>query len=154
LNFLKIEPWDPKNNNDRSSSGGSEKGEVLLRVVLTPRYFSRTQPARLWKASCLQTICSWFDNPPQKVVPRSWVSRSASHFSHRNLTPLKSLQSCHGTSQTHIFLVVQAVRVHQHTGAANLPTPFLPTAFPLSGMSTRPLQPAKRFRLRIADSML
>jgi len=45
---------------------GSEKGEALLRGVLTLRFVSHAQPARLWKAGCLQIICSWFGNPPQK----------------------------------------------------------------------------------------
>ena len=43
-----------------------EKGEVLLRGVLTLRFASHAQPARLWIIVVLQMICSWFGNPPQK----------------------------------------------------------------------------------------
>jgi len=70
---------------------GSEKGEVLLRGVLTLRYSSHTQPARLWKAACLHMICSWFDNPPPKVITGSRISRSASPFSQlRKITGVKA----------------------------------------------------------------
>ena len=50
----------------RSTGWCSEKGEVLLRGVLTLRFVSHAQPARLWKAGCLQIICSWFGNPPKR----------------------------------------------------------------------------------------
>ena len=39
-----------------------------------------------WNAACQVSICAvaawWFDNPHQKVVPRSRIPRSTSHFSH------------------------------------------------------------------------
>ena len=61
----------------------SEKGEVLLRGVGTLRYLlilSKNSP-------CQVPICAvaawWFDNPHQKVVPRSWIPRSTSHFSYQ-----------------------------------------------------------------------
>jgi len=44
----------------------SEKGEALLRGVLTLLFVSHAQPARLWKAGFFQIVCSWFGNPPQK----------------------------------------------------------------------------------------
>jgi len=50
----------------------SGKGEVLLRGVLTLRFASHAQPARLWKAGFVHTICSWFGNPPQSSPPRRW----------------------------------------------------------------------------------
>ena len=60
----------------------SEKGEVLLRGVGTPRYFAHPQ----WQL-CLSSahLCSgslmvWNSTP--KMVPRSRISRSISHFSY------------------------------------------------------------------------
>ena len=42
------------------------KGGSAPKGVLTLRFVSHAQPARLWKAVFLQIICSWFGNPPQK----------------------------------------------------------------------------------------
>jgi len=44
----------------------SEKGEVLLRGVLTLRLVSHAQPARRWKTVFSQMTCSWFGNPSTK----------------------------------------------------------------------------------------
>jgi hypothetical protein len=60
----------------------SEKGGVLPRRVLTPRYVSHAQPARLWKAGFLQItlLIVWQSIP--KVAPRSRISRSAAPSSY------------------------------------------------------------------------
>ena len=53
----------------------SEKGEVLLRGVGTLRYSFSTR--------CICAAAAWrFDNPHQKVVPRSQTPRSTSRFSY------------------------------------------------------------------------
>jgi len=58
----------------------SEKGEALLRGVLTLRYFSHAQPASLWKAGFLHNLLMVWQSTPI-VVPRSRISRSAAPFS-------------------------------------------------------------------------
>jgi hypothetical protein len=51
------------------ASDQKKGGEVLLSGVLTPRFASHAQPARLWKSVFLQIIRSWFGDPPQKWSP-------------------------------------------------------------------------------------
>ena len=58
-----------------------EKGEVLLRGVGTLGYLLILSE----DSACQVPICAvaawWFDNPHQKVIPRSRIPRSTSHFS-------------------------------------------------------------------------
>ena len=53
----------------------SEKGEVLLK---RGRHSTILFPTR-----CICAVAAWwFDNPRQKVVPRSRIPRNTSHFSY------------------------------------------------------------------------
>ena len=56
----------------------TEKGDLLLRGVGTPRY--------LFLTNCICAVAAWWlDNPHQKVVPMSRIPRSSSHLSYRYL---------------------------------------------------------------------
>ena len=65
-----------------ADEAGSEKGEVLLRGVGTLWYLLILRE----NSACQVPICVvaawWFDNPHPKVVPRSRIPRSTSHFSY------------------------------------------------------------------------
>ena len=58
-----------------------EKGEVLLRGVGTLRYLLILSENSACQVPICAVAASWFDNPHQKVVPRSQIPRSTSHFS-------------------------------------------------------------------------
>ena len=59
----------------------SEKGEVLLRGVGTLRYLLILGDISACRVPICAVAARWFDNPRQKLLPRSRIPRSTSHFS-------------------------------------------------------------------------
>ena len=78
----------------------AEKGEVLLMEVGTLRYVLILSDNSACQAPVCAAAAWWFDNPRQKVVPRSRIPRNTSHFSLSACLPLLAETSRSNRSAT------------------------------------------------------